>query len=331
MSGRYTFCFIFLIVVAISMVSLRADEEGTRNELSAKAIPWFTGPLIAPSGYTVAPKNFNLEPYVYFTVNTGTYNKHWHVHSTPNFYSVNLQVQAKVGLLKRLDFQFYPQVVFNETQGRHYANIGDLPIAFNIQLLRSQIQDSWPALKLSLRTNIPLGKYQHLKAYRKRTDAIGAGSWLPGVALIFSKLWNLSGIHFLEARLALSEQIGTPIHVKGLNTYGGTPRTHGMAYPGNSFSADGSIQYNFNQRWVFACDLIYAHTNKNRFSGKVGKSSNGAPARVKSPSNEQWSVAPAIEYNWSQNIGMIAGGWCSFAGRNSTQFASGVMAINIYL
>jgi hypothetical protein len=51
---------------------------------------------------------------------------------------------------------------------------------------------------------------------------------------------------------------------------------------------------------------------------------------MKAPSNEQWSVAPAIEYNWSKNVGLIVGSWFSFAGRNSVRFISGVAALNIY-
>ncbi len=315
----------WLFLTTLWALPVVANEEATHQMTFPTSFrPWFTGPLLAPSGYTAPQGHYSLEPYVYFNVFTGRYNSHWKAHSTPNFYSTQLQVQTKIGILRGLDFQFYPQFFFNETQGRHYSSIGDMPIGFNIQLLRSDLEDAWPAMKLGLKANIPLGKYQHLKAHRKRTDAIGVGTWYPAVCLVFSKMWNTSGIHFLESRLAFNYQIRTPVHVRGRNTYGGSSHTRGTAYPGNIFSVDGSIQYNFTQRWVFACDLFYLHSNKNRFSGKSDVS-------VTRPSREQLSLAPAIEYNWSDNLGLIGGVWFTVAGRNSAQFTTGVIAINIFI
>jgi hypothetical protein len=48
------------------------------------------------------------------------------------------------------------------------------------------------------------------------------------------------------------------------------------------------------------------------------------------PSSSQYSLAPAIEYNWSQNIGLIGGVWFTVAGQNISQFNSIVIALNYY-
>ena len=237
----------------------------------------------------------------------------------------------KAGLLNGLDFQVNPQVYFNETEGAHYSNIGDLPIALNIQLLSSQMQDPWPNMKLSLKANVPIGKYEHLHADKKGTDAIGAGSWLPAGTLATSKLWNTSGIHYLEAKLAITYQIGTAVLVKGLNSYGGSNNTRGFVYPGNSLSVDAAVEYNLTQRWALACDLYYAHSNKTRFSGNSGTFSDGSPAKMTSYAKEKWSLAPAVEYAWSKNIGLIAGVWFSFAGKNTDQFTNAMITLSIYI
>ncbi|MBI2742457.1 MAG: hypothetical protein HYX48_00875 [Chlamydiales bacterium] len=322
--------FLFVCTLAAGSLSLHADEEATKYvTFPEKVAPWFTGPLISTSGYTTPAGHVNVEPYLYYTVYPGRYDNHWKARSLPNFYSTTLQVQIAVGVAKNISFQIYPQAFHNETEGRHDTNVGDLPIALNFQLYRPPEGSLWPSAKLALRASVPFGKYQHLNPHLKKTDANGAGSWFPGVGLTFAKIWNTSGIHFLESRLSLNYLIGTAVHVKGINTYGGARNTRGFVYPGNIFTADYSVQYNFTQRWAFACDLFYAHTNKNRFSGRVG-SSHGVPAQMRAPSNEQWSLAPAIEYNWSQNLGIIVGPWFSFAGRNSAEFISGVAALNAF-
>ncbi len=311
--------------------SLKADEEETHYTVFTNEGPWFTGPLLAPSAMTVKPGSWSVDFYANENVYRGTYDNNWKVHSSPNFYETTIQSQVKTGLLNGLDFQVTPKLYFNQTEGQFYSNVGDLPLALNIQLLTSKMQDPWPNMKLSLKANAPTGKYQHLHANKKGTDAIGAGSWLPAGSLVMSKLWNTSGIHYLESKLAITYQVGTAVLVKGLNSYGGASNTKGFVYPGNVVSVDAAIEYNLTQRWALACDLYYAHNNKTRFSGNPGTSSDGSPAKMTSLSGEKWSLAPALEYAWSKNIGLIAGVWFSFAGKNTYQFTNAMLTLSIYI
>ncbi|MES2122546.1 MAG: hypothetical protein V4492_07205, partial [Chlamydiota bacterium] len=80
---------------------------------------------------------------------------------------------------------------------------------------------------------------------------------------------------------------------------------------------------------ALALDIQYQHNNKTRFSGHKGRT-RGVRNVVGGPSSEQFSLAPAFEYNFTYNVGLIAGCWFTVAGRNALEFASGVVAINIY-
>ncbi len=71
-------------------------------------------------------------------------------------------------------------------------------------------------------------------------------------------------------------------------------------------------------------DFYYQHNNKNRFSGTPS-------ATAIRPSSESFSLAPALEYNWSANIGLIGGVWFTVGGRNTSRFVSGVLAFNVYI
>lgn len=319
-----------IFLASLLSLPLLADEEGSHQiDLPADLAPWFTGPLIARSAYTVEPPHWTLQPYLYFTTNAHTYNSQWRRHSIPNFYTTNVQFQAKRGLVSGFDFQFIPQVICHETQGKRSCNIGDMTLSFGVRLLDSKLKDPWPAMRLALRTNVPLGKYQHLNPKLLRTDSMGTGSWLPAANFHMSKMWRVSGNRFFDMRFVAGYQVGTAVHVKGVNTYGGARNTRGVIYPGNILMFDWAMQLSLTHRWAFACDIIYQHTNKTRFSGRAG-TTNGAPVVMRAPSRELVSLAPAIEYNWSQNFGIISGVWFSFAGRNSRQFTSGVIALSIY-
>ncbi len=288
--------------------------------------PWFTGPLFAPSGHTIPQGQWNFEPYIYFTALTGSYDKNWHPHSTPHFYITNLQLYTQVGLTPWLDFQITPQFFYNEKQGAHSFCFGDMPIGFDIQIYEDSPEYWYPAIKMSLTTTIPFGKYQHFNPKKNGTEASGTGSWLPTASIVFSHQFNPFPDHFFVPRIAFAYTVPYCVYIKGYNVYGGGKGTRGKVYPGNNFSIDFGFEYNFTQKWVLATDVIYNQSNKTRFSGKPGN-----PEFHGSPSSEQFSLAPALEYNWSANIGLIGGVWFSVAGRNAKQLVSGILALNIYM
>jgi len=312
------------IASLFSSLQLFADEEETQDILFGKRpTPWFTGPLIAPSGYTVKPGHFKVQPYLDVFVDVGHYNSHWKSESIPNFYNISLRTSFKVGVLSWMDAQMAPKVSCKETQGVDSYGICDLPIGFNFQIVTSSVDAPWPAVKLILGTSIPIGKYQKLNPRRKGTDGMGNGCWYPEAGLVLSKLFYFTGIHYLETRFYSTYRVGTPTFVKGRSVYGGDKTNRGTAYPGNTFIADFAFEYNLTQNWAIACDFYYSHRNHNRFSGKTN-----TPA-VK-PSCEQFSLAPAVEYNWSKTLGVVGGIWFSVAGRNTPQFINGILSLNAY-
>ena len=251
--------------------------------------------------------------------------------STPNFYESIFEVRVKAGVSDFMDVQIRPQLYFNATEGEQYFNIGDMTAQVGIQLFKRDPRGWRPNARLALRGNMPLGKYKHLNPKLQGTDAIGSGSWLPTATLSLSNIWNTSDRHYLEGRFTVRYQVGTPVLVKGVNSYGGVDKTKGFIYPGNNSMVDAAIQYNFTQRWVFASDLRWSYTQKRRFSGFSGIDADGLPVRMTAPVSMVWSLAPAIEYNWSDNVGLIAGVWFSFAGKNTSQFRNTIISLNIYI
>lgn len=285
--------------------------------------PWLTGPLLTPSGHVVPKGHWNIEPYFYATVNTGVYDKHWHSQSLPNFYSLLGQFPFQYGIAKDWDFQFIPQVLWNHTKGASSWALGDLPILFDYQLLMDSPKKGWPAMRLALSLNLPIGKYDKLNPHKLGTDAGGSGSIDPNIAVVFSRLFHYTGTHFLSSRLYLGYAPTIPVHVKGLSVYGGGKGTGGRVFTGNSVKALLGLEYTLAQKWALAFDAQYVHAERTRFSGHT-------KYPVGPPKSDQFSIAPGIEYNWSPYVGIIAGAWFSVAGHNALDFVSGIVAVNIY-
>ncbi len=319
--------FLFIFEKAESKDIITHIYKTPANEVS----PWFTGSLLSPSAQTTPAKHGTIESYFGFFAFTGLYTKNWATKTFPNFYSTNLYISTSYGLTSFLDIGATLNVSYQFTQGQQSTQFGDIPFGIGIQLL-TEDQNSWlPSIKLGLRATAPTGKYNNLNPNKLQTDSVGYGTWAPRSCLTVGKLLKLNSIHFLSYRVSFNYTVPTPVNAKNFTFYGGVPGTRGTIYLGNTFWTDLALEYNFNQKWAFALDLYYQHFNKNRFSGKTGFIAPGIPASLTYPSIDAFSLAPALEYNWSANVGLIGGVWFSVAGRNSARFLAGSLAINIYI
>ncbi|MBM3207734.1 MAG: hypothetical protein FJZ57_03905 [Chlamydiae bacterium] len=296
------------------------EHYGNKNSLE----PWFTGPLLAPSGHVVPFGHINVEPYEYYTVIPGKYDSNWKYHSQENYYTAVTQIVLQTGIYKNVGITIIPQLVSNSHKGKRYFGFGDLPVKISVQLREGKINSWAPAMRIGAQVNFPVGSYDGLDPNNLATDSLGTGSWLPNIGIVLSAIKQLGeSIHFLGYRFYSSFTVGTATSVNGANVYGGDVNTKGTVFPGNIFQIGASVEANFTKRFGFAMDMVYNHFNKTRFTGKTIVPNT-------QPSAELFSIAPALEYNWSENIGIIAGTWFTVMGRNSSSFNSAVIAINIY-
>ncbi len=317
--------FLSLFVLSSPLLAIQIPAHHYADKNPNVEAPWFTGPLLAPSGLTIPPGHYNIEPYVYATANTGTYNSDWKRVKTDTFWANIFQPSIQFGINSWLDFQFNPTLSYNYKQGQAKWVIGDMPIGFDIQLFkRSGPLTSWnTALKLAIKETLPLGKYQNLDPKKLLTDVGGQGTWQTAAGLVWGNLFYLGSNTFLTWRTAFQYSLPAPVRVKNLNVYGGGAGTKGTVYPAQGFQLDTAVEVNLNRNWAFAMDLLGIWNLKTRFKGT-------STAPMTSPSTTQFSLAPALEYNWSANLGVIFGCWFTVAGRNSSQFTSGVLAVNYY-
>jgi hypothetical protein len=292
---------------------------------------WMTGPLLAPSANVIKEGHYNIEPYIFVTAVTGRYNRDWDAVDASSL-SVNTQYPVQIGITSYLDFQFSPNYFLNVNNGQTNLAVGDTFCAFDVQLLQDKfILNDWtPSIRFSIQETFPTGKYRELDAGQQGTDIGGVGAYQTGFALTISKMIAIYGVHFLNTRLALSTTLPTPVSVRGLNAYGGGAGTRGTIYPPITLDVDIGLEYSLTRNWVLANDFAFTWGTRTRFKGDPGINPDGSPAVMTRGSSAQYSMAPAIEYNWSENVGAIAGCWFTLAGREASRFASTVIAVNFY-
>ncbi len=105
----------------------------------------------------------------------------------------------------------------------------------------------------------------------------------------------------------------------------------GPREPGDVFTFTSAWEYSITREWVFAMDLIYQHDASTRLDGIQADLATGDAQRIDEDFGSAWrfSVAPAIEYNFTSRVGVIAGARWFAAGRNTSATITPVAAINM--
>ncbi|KTC65801.1 Fe-S protein (plasmid) [Legionella adelaidensis] len=295
----------------------------------AHADPWYTGPLLAPAGKTIPRGHINFEPYIFYTQNTGTFNRHWRLVQSPRSDSTQFLPIFTYGLTDRMDLQFSLPYTRNQNLTRVSDHIGDASVLLGFQVLE-QANSQWkPNLRVTLQEILPSGRYDQLEPYNQGTDSTGLGSYQTALGFNFQHLLPIYDF-YLRTRLCLGFVNANAAAVHGLSSYGGTTDTQGKITPGNVASVDLAGELSVTQNWVLVMEGYYFTRSRTHFSGTVGLTPMGVPGIIGHDNVAELSLAPAIEFNFSANYGIIAGAWFSTKGKDAPDFISSVIAFNAY-
>ena len=301
------------------------DAESEFDEAKKMFNPWYTGPLLTPSAHVLPPGDVNIQVYYFLTDNFAAYNRHGKAKKIPHLIQNNPQAFVLVGITDWLDFYTVPGCLFNNQAGQHAVHFSDLPVALGFQLMAEKPYR--PALLLGIQELFPTGKYQKFDPEKGSVDSTGGGSYQTKVSLNISKVVWWVTKHPMNIRGSANYTIPANAHVRGFNSYGGGFGTAGTVKPGKNLALDIGYEYSFTQRWVAALDVAYTYSAKTTFKGTPGVTALGTHAAVGGPFNEQLSLAPALEYNPTANLGFIAGCWFTVWGKNSLDFVSGIASV----
>lgn len=285
----------------------------------ACASPWMTGPIIAPNGRTIEPGHFNFEPYGFYTVYPQNFR---------NFETVPILTFGATSFMDILTFVPYD---FNWKDNQEGHNVADYSLGFGLQFLR-EVKNSWlPDLRMVILETFPTGKYDRLDPKKLGTDQTGLGSYQTTISFNFQKLLTLKNDRYLRMRLGLAGSHATEVSVTGVNVFGGDETTKGKERIGNNYSAVLAFEYTLTQNWVPVFEVLFVNSGGTDFSGSTGFSPGGTTDTMAGGAGgNQTTIAPALEYNFNEHLGIIGGVWFPINGPRTGQFKSYTLAINYY-
>jgi len=287
--------------------------------------PWYAGPLITGSASMMPPGMANIQPYIFVTDTYAVFNEDRHSVDIPDIINANPLCVIQTGITSWMDTILTVQGDENWQGHRQSGGLGDTTLQLGLKILK---QGLWiPAMKIYLNETFPSGRYQNFSSGKAAVSSTGAGAYTTSFSLNTSKILFWDTLHPTSLRLSLNYYIPTSVHVRGFNAYGGGFGTSGTVHPGQTFKLSFGTEISLTQRWVIANDLVYQTSGRTTFTGNLGVDSTGAPAVVGNGSNDSLSLAPALEYNFTPQLGALAGVWFTVYGRNSSNFISGIFTV----
>ena len=331
---RYTFCLILAVFALSAREQLTPEQiqvqlnaaEAQYQQAKKMFNPWYTGPLITPSANMMPPGFANIQPYLFVGGTYANFNaKRQSIPLEHNLYSMQITSGMAIGVTKSVDCNIIPAGIMNWQRGKTGGGFNDLSATVGFLINPETLYV--PGMKFFIAETFPTGKYKNLSFNGLGLNSTGGGTYQTQFGFITSKAIWWTYPHPMNLRAFVGYTIETTVHVEGFNTYGGGFHTDGIVRPGNTLTADLGIECALSQRWVLAADVVYSAQNRTKFHGNPGVLANGLPAPVGSPYNDNLSLAPAIEYNWNPNLGILGGVQFSVYGRSSPNFAKGQFSV----
>lgn len=296
-------------------------------ERQAISDAWWTGPLLASGASTLPKGHVLIEPYLYDAKPFGRFDAGGKRHSAPDEDNIGSSSYLLYGVTDTLTAGFIPHLGYRRAGGRwsQGLGIGDLTAQAQYRLLKYEEGRRVPTVSVMIQENLPIGRHDRLD--NRPNDGFGSGAYATTVGVNSQYyFWTPNG-RILRTRLNFAYTRSDAAKVRGASVYGTPKGFAGKAQPGDSVLANLAFEYSVTQNWVAALDVAWQRDASTKVTGLQ----NGAAFERRYPVSKALILAPAVEYNFNSQVGVIVGARIVPAGRNTTASVTPAVAVNYVL
>ncbi len=232
------------------------------------------------------------------------------------------------GVTDRLTVGLKPMFGATSVAGRSSpVALGDLTLTGQYRLTSPASPPTSPSVAVSFQHSLPTGLHDRLDT--RSASALGSGAHSTTIALYAQQVFRLPNGRAFRARVNLSGTAAGEAAVKSESVYGTSPGFRGRAKPGDAVSLGIAGEYSVTRNWVLAMDLVLDHAGPTLVEGVEGASRE--VIRTRFASATALSIAPAVEYNFTANLGVLVGTRFKLPVRGGTSSITPAIAINYVL
>ena len=295
---------------------------------SGQAQPNFTGPLVTPAVNTLPSGMLNVQPYLIHTDTRGFFDPDGGRHaSRPMLREWQVALPMNYGVTDLLSVQLTLNASRTSMAGLHSDGLrfGDTSVRLTQRLKGPDTDGTGLVLAVSASQRLPTGRYHHLD--NNSLNGVGNGEARTTLAFGAQQLHWLANDHALRWRgqLSWSPSPGR-VRLRDASVYGTWGGFRGHATPGEAWRASLASEYVLDDHWVLVGEAIWDH---NRSTGVTHTVDGQHVVAWRNGSSRRVSLAPAVEYNVSPTVGLIAGVQFSVGGRRVDHYVAPQVALNM--
>lgn len=320
---------IWAIVVLCCATGLSLGQQPFSPDDNRQSLKdaWWTGPMLAPSASTLPRGHSLIEPYFYDVTTQGTFDSKGTRRTAPHENSFGSLTYALYGVADRFTIGMIPTFGYNQISNGPSSSgigVGDLTLQAQYRLTSFREAHWLPTTSFAIQQTLPTGAYDQLGT--RPSNALGSGAYTTTLGFFSQTYFWLPNGRILRMRLNVLPSFSHSVNVRDASVYGTQDGFRGTASPGASVFVDGAWEYSLTRRWVLALDATYRHQRNTRVRGDNVK--DAQPLSMDLGSSSAFGLAPAVEYNWKPNLGVLIGARMIPAGRNTPETITPAIAIN---
>lgn len=309
-------------------LSAQGDPKNSCDFRQSLDDAWWTGPMLAPSAATLPQGHFLIEPYLYDVTVQGHYDWKGTRRGAPYSNGFGSLTYILYGVANKFSIGVIPTAGYNTESGAPNSSgvgLGDVTLQAQYRL-RQFHEGSWlPTASIAVQETFPTGEYDNLS---RASNGFGSGAMTTTVALYTQTYFWLPNGRLLRMRLNMTQSFSNTVSVAGASVYGTDAGFHGHASPGDTSFVDASWEYSVTRKWVLALDLTYRHQGNTFIHGIDISAPNQPSVQFNTGFNDAVGLAPAVEYSWKRNLGVLLGVRLIPFGRNTNATVTPAVAVN---
>lgn len=319
--------FAFLLIPAFCCGAAIATDT---SDASASTVN-FTGPLLTPNPQSLPAGTWLVEPYLIHNSSNDAYNDQWDRYAkderTGKWLTI---VPVFYGVTDRLQLQLTAGMAHSTSSGSHSDGLGwtDTTLTAQYMLVAPDKNRRIPAVSVRYSHQFPTGPYDRLGS--NPLNGTGNGASTDSFSVLAQQYVWLPDGRPLRVRAIVSYTLPPSlVDIDGVSVYGTPQDFHGRVRLGSAFGMSVGAEYSIDPQWVLAFDVAYNRVYASQLQGVQNTGTALVPFELRNPTSKVVSLAPAIEYNFNDRIGVIGGVQFSATGRNSDAFVTPQVAVNM--
>jgi hypothetical protein len=285
--------------------------------------------MLAPSAGTLPRGHILIEPYLFDVARLGHFDRNGSRQDVARVHGFGSLTYMLYGVADRVTVGLVPTAFYSVANGGGNSSgpgLGDLAVLGQYRFTQFQPCGRMPTLSVNVQETLPTGRYDRLG--ERPNDGFGSGTYTTTLSVYAQTYFWMPNGRILRMRLNASQGLSSAAEVAGASVYGTGAGFLGRAEPGNSFVLDASWEYSATRGLVAAFEAVYRRDGSTRVFGSDIGDTGMVPVRVESTVSHTLALAPALEFSWRNNIGVLIGVRVIAAGRNTPFTVTPAIAIN---